>query len=215
MLKAVIFDLDNTLYDENLYFLKVFEQFSKKYNLDYNEIKDKFNDEFRLSSKDIFTDILKEIDFYSEEKQNELFDLYKNIECKLDLENETFEVLDFINKCGLKTAIITNGVLEAQKNKVKVLGIEDKFDFIIYAREFGKGYEKPSPKAFNKALDLLKVNVSEALYIGDHPNTDIKGAQKIGLKVLWYLNGYASKIDYEYDIKIKDLSKIKDFIKEF
>ena len=36
MIKAVIFDLDNTLYDENSYFLKVFEAFSKIYNIDIN-----------------------------------------------------------------------------------------------------------------------------------------------------------------------------------
>ena len=83
MIKAVIFDLDNTLYDERLYFLKVFKRFCINHSVDFNQIHCVFTDELRRYSEDIFGDVLKKIDYYSIGRQNELFDLYKSIDCRL------------------------------------------------------------------------------------------------------------------------------------
>ncbi len=148
MVKAVIFDLDNTLYDENSYFLKVFEAFSKIYNIDINLFKNIFNHIFILESRDIFTDILKKIDFYSQEKQKQLFELYKSIDCNLELYDEAYELINYLNNKNINIAIITNGVLEAQKNKVRVLDLEKITNKIVYAREFGKDFEKPHEKPY-------------------------------------------------------------------
>jgi len=212
MIKALIFDLDNTLYDEKSYFLEVFRIFAKKYKLDFEFIKELLSDDFFLKSKDIFGDVLKKIGCYSVAKQNELFELYKTIDCKLDLYSEAYKIFDFAIKKNISLAIVTNGVLEAQKNKVKVLKLEKFTNCIIYAREFGKEYEKPHPLPFIKAIKCLKVNTSEAIYIGDHPFTDIKGAKKVGLKAIRFLNGYAKYIDYNYNLNIESLIEIKKFL---
>lgn len=214
MIKAVIFDLDNTLYDENEYFLKVFKDFSKKHGLDYISIKRLFTDEFRLKSRDIFTDMLILIDYYSEKNQNELFELYKTINHPLKLYCDAYEIIKFIASMNIKMAVITNGVVAVQKNKVKVLGVQNNIKNIIYARELGVEREKPNPKPFLKALEILNVRPSEALYIGDHPMTDIKGACNVGMNAVRFMNGYASKIDYNHNHNISNLHEIKSFLKE-
>ena len=214
MIKAVIFDLDNTLYDENSYFLKVFEAFSKIYNIDINLFKNIFDDIFILESRDIFTDILKKIDFYSQEKQKQLFELYKSIDCNLELYSEAYELINYLNNKNINIAIITNGVLEAQKNKVRVLDLEKITNKIVYAREFGKDFEKPHEKPYIQTLKLLNVKKEDVLFIGDHPETDIIGATKVGIKALRFMNGYASNIEFPHNYNINSLLEVKNFLGE-
>ncbi|MCT7519785.1 HAD family hydrolase [Aliarcobacter cryaerophilus] len=214
MVKAVIFDLDNTLYDENLYFKSVFNKFLKIHNIDFKLFENNFDDKFRLYSKDIFTDILKKINFYSKENQNQLFELYKSIDCNLKLYDEAYELINYLNNKSINIAIITNGVLEAQKNKVRVLDLEKITNKIVYAREFGKEFEKPHEKPYIQTLKLLSVKKEDVVFIGDHPYTDIIGATKVGIKALRFMNGYASNIEFLHNYNINSLLEVKNFLGE-
>lgn len=203
MIKGLIFDLDNTLYNEDLYFLEIFRVFSEKYDLDFEKIRSIFTHDFRLKSKDIFTDILKSIDFYHDQLQEELFYLYNTINIHLPLYDDAKEILKFSWENGLKTAIVTNGVLNAQKNKIRCLGIEKFVDFIVYAREFGRDFEKPHKKAYEKCLHELGLNSHSVLFIGDDPLTDISGASKCGIRTVFIRRGHfkneAHCANYEID----------------
>jgi putative hydrolase of the HAD superfamily len=214
MIKAVIFDLDNTLYDERCYFLKVFKIFCINHSVDFDQIQCVFTDELRRHSEDIFGDILKKINYYSVSRQNELFDLYKSIDCRLLLYDEAYEIISHIKRKKMKIAIITNGVVEAQKNKIKALGIQSEINHIIYARGYGKEYEKPNSMAFLMAIDALKVDVADAIYIGDHPDTDIKGAKGVGLKALRFINEYTSNLECNNCDNIRSLVEIKKYLSE-
>ncbi len=213
MIKAVIFDFDNTLYDESLYFYKVFDEFSKRYGIQKDRLKNEFTCNFRLKSKDLFSDILKKIDFYTKNRQEELFSIYKNIDCKINLYNQSYEILDYLKHKNIQTAVITNGTVSAQKNKVKATNLKKYICNIIYAREFGKEFEKPHFKPFLHVINLLKIDTNEALFVGDHPHTDIKGAQNANIKAIRYLNGYASNIPYTCDKNINSLDEIKKYLK--
>ncbi|EAJ2620367.1 HAD family hydrolase, partial [Campylobacter coli] len=115
-IKAVIFDLDNTLYDENVYIAEVLDIFSKKYSLNFDKNKFIYNKDLRNKSNDIFSFWLNSINFYSKEYQEELFELYQNISCQLKLYNDAKILLDFLYKKGIKIGILTNGTVKAQKN---------------------------------------------------------------------------------------------------
>lgn len=212
MIKAVIFDLDNTLYDEKLYFLMVFEEFSKVYGIDADLFKNAYDDRFILHSKDIFTDILKKINFYSKDRQNELFEIYKNINCRLKIYEEAHILMDYLNCKNICKAILTNGVVMAQKNKVRALNLEKFTDKIVYAREFGKEFEKPNEKPFLETLKLLGVENKNAIFVGDNPHTDIVGATKAGIKAFRFINGYTSHIEFAYDYNIDNLLEIKNYL---
>lgn len=213
MIKAVIFDLDNTLYDEDLYFFKVFELFCRKHGIDVAQIEHVLHDNVRLKSKDIFSDILKEIDYYSKERQNELFEIYKTLECELGLYDDAYKILYFLKEKNIKLAIITNGVIEAQKNKIKSLKINNLFDNIIYAREFGKEFEKPHKKSFLKTLEVLNCTCEESVFVGDNPNTDIKGAHNAKILGIQLNRGYAKNIKGEQaDFYIDNLLELKNIL---
>ena len=56
------------------------------------------------------------------------------------------------------------------------------FDAIVVSGE--AGWRKPSPKIFMRALNVLKVAPSEAVFVGDSPYHDIQGAKKMGMKTI-------------------------------
>lgn len=210
MIKAVIFDLDNTLYNEDDYFFEVFKTFCDKYELNLDEMVENFTDEFKLKSKDYFEDILKKLDFYSSARQNELFEIYKNINCSLHLRKDAYEILDFLQKKDIKIALITNGDLQAQQNKVKTLNLQNFI--VIYAREFGKDCEKPHPISFLKTLKVLNLGPNEAIFVGDNPLTDIKGARNAKIKAYRLLSGYTAKIECKDCKNIQNLLELQKLI---
>lgn len=212
MIKSAIFDLDNTLYDENIYYLKVFKKFSDLYDLNFAIFEKAFTNKFRLSTDDIFSDILTKLNFYSVSNQKKLFELYKSINCNIKMYNDAYKILNYLKSRNIKIVIITNGTVDAQRNKVKLLNITKYVDHVIYAREFGKNFEKPNSKPFFEALNILNMQAHEAIYIGDNPYTDIDGANKVGIKALRFLNGYASGIKYFHNENIKSLIEIKKYI---
>ncbi len=212
MIKAIIFDLDNTLYNEGTYFLEVFKVFVKKHNIDFSEIETIFSNKSILISNDIFGDILKELGIHTPRLQEELFKLYKTIDTKLQLYEDARELITFAKERGLKLGIITNGVIEAQRNKIRCLSIQNLFDSIVYAREFGKLGEKPNVMPYRKILRELKIKPKEAIYIGDNLETDIEGARELTIKTIWLRRGYFK--DYSFIESDYTVSSLKDVIEK-
>ena len=63
------------------------------------------------------------------------------------------------------------------------LGINAFFNVVVVSEE--NGWRKPSTKIFQDALNKLGVEAKEAIYIGDSPIEDIKGAKEAGLKTIF------------------------------
>jgi putative hydrolase of the HAD superfamily len=51
------------------------------------------------------------------------------------------------------------------------------------------GYRKPHRRIFETALEQLGVQPHEAVFIGDSYHADIAGAERIGLRAIWRING--------------------------
>lgn len=66
---------------------------------------------------------------------------------------------------------------------LRKLGIDTLFNAVVVSEE--NGWRKPSPKIFQDALNRLGVQANEAVYIGDSPLEDIKGAKETGLKTVF------------------------------
>lgn len=61
-------------------------------------------------------------------------------------------------------------------------GINNFFNIVLVSADVG--WRKPHPKIFEEALKRLQVKAEEAVYIGDSPDEDIKGAKQIGIKTI-------------------------------
>ncbi len=179
-IKVVAFDLDNTLYNENTYFEFVINEFCRRHQFESNLF---INDFYKIqrNTGDVFGDILKKRSVYTQSFQEELFCIYQSIDAKLSSYSSVISILKSLKEKSISTAVITNGDVAAQKNKIKCLGFEDKFDLIIYARQWGKEFEKPHPKSFEYLISYFSCLPSEILFVGDNENIDELGCSKVGI----------------------------------
>ncbi len=68
-------------------------------------------------------------------------------------------------------------------SSLRKLGISRYFNAIIVSGDCG--WRKPHGKIFSDALNCLQVKAEEAIYIGDSPAEDIKGAREMGMKTVF------------------------------
>lgn len=76
-------------------------------------------------------------------------------------------------------AIITDGHVPTQQNKVKTLGVDKLMDFIYYSDTLGEAFRKPSPLPYQKVMEHFGKG-KHYYYIGDNPNKDFITAKKLG-----------------------------------
>jgi putative hydrolase of the HAD superfamily len=80
--------------------------------------------------------------------------------------------------------LITNGFKEVQGIKIDRCGIREYFDKIIISEDVG--VQKPHPKIFEHALNEVGTSAAGSIYIGDHPDSDIKGSKNAGWDQVFY-----------------------------
>lgn len=96
------------------------------------------------------------------------------------------EILKNLKDQGVRLALVTNitpELLEHQRKKVETLCIGDFFDAIVYSAELG--VHKPDRRIFDHAAKLLGVSNEECLFVGDDPDSDIAGALNAGMEAVW------------------------------
>lgn len=84
-----------------------------------------------------------------------------------------------------RIAIVTNGQPAVQARKVRALGLEPMVDAVIYAAEHGSGIGKPEAAPFLAACRALGVPPTVAVFVGDDAVRDIDGAHAVGLRTIW------------------------------
>jgi HAD superfamily hydrolase (TIGR01549 family) len=82
-----------------------------------------------------------------------------------------------------KLGLITNGPSRTQRPKIEQFRLIDYLDLLIVSEEVG--IAKPDPAIFHIALDQLKVEPSQALFVGDSPEFDLRGAAAAGIPCIW------------------------------
>jgi putative hydrolase of the HAD superfamily len=87
-------------------------------------------------------------------------------------------------RANWKVGVLTNGEPPVQRRKVAALGLDGLVDAVVYATECGDGAGKPASSAFHAALDRLNVEAPSTVFVGDDPRTDIEGAAAIGMKTI-------------------------------
>lgn len=89
-----------------------------------------------------------------------------------------------LRRRGVCLALITNGLQMTHLEKVAHLGLEEPFDHVLIADAVG--FFKPDRRIFEHALALCKCDAQDAVMIGDNLVSDIGGAQAAGIKGFWY-----------------------------
>ncbi len=132
---------------------------------------------------------------------------YRTWVSHLKLFPEVHEVLAAL-RGQFRLGIISNGPSDLQRYKLKLFDLEREFDPIVISGEVGVA--KPDPAIFRRALELAKVSPSEALYVGDSPTYDIAGAKSVGMQIVWVnRNGLPiNNLEIKPDRVVRDLREL-------
>ncbi|MBN2593925.1 MAG: HAD family hydrolase [Sedimentisphaerales bacterium] len=186
MITTVVFDLDDTLYDEIEYcrtgFTAVAELLAELPQAPsagsiFSALWNKFTAGNR---KNTFNAALDELGIsYDDKLIDELVNVYRSHNPAIKLPQDSRDVL-----CELRAkytlALITDGFLPAQQLKVKSLGIEKYFKCIVYTEQLGREFWKPSPTGFKKILQTLNAKPENTVYIADNEKKDFIAPNKLG-----------------------------------
>ena len=96
---------------------------------------------------------------------------------------EALDVLRHLRERSTRLALVTNGDLRHQRDKVERHGLGAFFDVILIEGELGVG--KPEPVVYRRALDALRVAPADATMVGDHLEWDVEAPQRLGLCGIW------------------------------
>jgi putative hydrolase of the HAD superfamily len=189
MITTVIFDLDDTLYDEIEYCKSGFRAAADFLsNLSKVPAKDIFNALWKQftngNRKNTFNKTLDGIGIdYDDNLIQELISAYRNHIPKITLPTDSKDVLCTLSR-KYTLALLTDGFLPAQQLKVQALGIEKYFKCIIYTEQLGREYWKPSPVGFEKIMRILKANPEYTACVADNEKKDFIAPNRLGIKTI-------------------------------
>lgn len=203
--KAIILDLDNTIYPvesigEDL-FKSLFNliENSGDYTGDFAEIK---KDLMRKP----FQKVASEYSF-SQQLTDKGTEILKNL--AYDKEMFAFEDYAEVNKLPCKKFLVTAGFTKMQQSKVKQLGLEQDFEKIyIIDSNFT---DKTKKDIFMEIAEQYGYKNTDILIIGDDYDSEITAATDLGMAaVLYDKMNFNPRLDIPN--KITDFQQLKDFI---
>ncbi len=219
-MKALVFDLDDTLYNEMDYvkgaFKEVSHYLSKKYFMDSDRLIQTMLKLLADKGRGrIFNDVC---DIYSlNEDIDKLIEIYRNASPEISLYEDAEYVLKQCQR-KYKLGLITDGKYYVQWNKIRLLGIEKYFDYIIVTDEHGVDFCKPSIKPYVKMAENFGVTFDSMAYVGDNPRKDFFGAKQLGIYTVRIIRASGDHVglrlsnDYEADIEIADMYNLEAVI---
>ncbi len=113
---------------------------------------------------------------------------------------------------GVRLAVLSDAPSLQAWQRLHHLALQHTFDHVITFDDTGE--RKPSPAPFRRAMELLELKPDQLLMVGDWPERDMRGASAMGIRTVFARYGdtfdtQASGADYEVD-DIIDLLKILD-----
>lgn len=185
MLRALVFDLDNTLYPERDFVMSgyraVAHHLAEANCCSYETAISIMADTFDVKGRHmVFPSLLEQVRNCSL-SISELIDVYRQHKPAIRLCPGYLGLLRKLSR-HFRLGLITDGLPAVQAGKVRALGLRGVMDKIIYTWEYGSEKEKPHPLSFSLMLQSLRAEPGCTLYIGDSPEKDCKGAHGVGMK---------------------------------
>ena len=227
-IKAVLFDLDDTLFDHRYCTRTALSHLQDKYECFRRATLDEFETEHMKLLDELMNAVLPGT-LSIEEARTERFrrafvkfnakaeageskiaaGIYRKMyEESWRLSSGALPFLKSLNK-KYKIGIITNNLRSEQEEKLKRCGIEHFIDVMVTSED--TGLTKPSAEMFKITLGKLGVLPEETVMIGDSWTADITGAYNAGIKSIW-LNIYGIDCpDPSMAYEIRSLNELNDF----
>ncbi|MGK0550847.1 HAD family hydrolase [Enterococcus faecalis] len=202
-MKAIVFDVDDTLYDQQQPFRNAIEQvFPQVTATDLHQLYIRFrhhsderfpqvmSGDWSLEFMRYFriNESLKDLGYEEVHQKTALFfqEVYEKELDNIVMHPEIKKLLDRLKACQIPMGIITNGPTDHQSRKVKQLQLENWIPSERIIISQSTGYQKPEKEIFHLASQQFQMNPEETLYVGDSFENDVVGARNGGWHALWF-----------------------------
>lgn len=221
MIKAILFDLDDTLYPEIDYVRSGFRVVAeilagRGFGPPGETMALMEHCHWHVDRDRVFQYAANTLGF-PEVWIPELVRAYRRHDPTVHLPAETQHVLRML--CHhFRLGIVTDGHREVQWRKIRALGVHRMVDVIVTSDDFGRRFWKPDPLPFLTACRGLKARPENVVFVGDHPVRDIRGAAQLGMTTvrIYRTNGYFRQRShvpgYPPDHEIADLTELQTWL---
>ena len=195
MIKAILFDLDETLFDRSGSLAVFLKDQYRRYQSHFSGVPcDEFQRRFiELDRRgygdkvEAYRTLLDEFSIAGLTAAELLADFRRNAWENCRAFPGAFDVLEQFRSRGYKLGIVTNGSTQSQHTKITQSGLIDLVDIVLISGQ--EKVRKPNPRIFIRAAEGLGVRTQECVFVGDNPQADICGAHQVGMKTVWYTHG--------------------------
>jgi putative hydrolase of the HAD superfamily len=211
MIKAVLFDFDETLQDRTAAFEKYMDTFLNEFCPDISEEEVlKRKEDMRVTGNGGYVNreewYLGLIKMWNWENAPSPTVLANHYDTKFGDHNVIFPnslpLLKELKNRGYIVGVITNGPSVLQNHKMDTSGLRPYCDIVVVSGDVG--VHKPDPALFVYTADKLGLKPEECVYVGDHPVNDIKGAVDAGMKAIRMNWGWFKNQDLREDVPVID-----------
>ncbi|MCU5380762.1 HAD family hydrolase [Bacillus cereus] len=216
MIQAVLFDLDGTLLDRRQSLEQfIHDQYNRftphLMNIEKSEYCSRFleldNNGYTWKDK-VYATLLCEYNITTLTPEQLLHDYITNFQHHCIPFQNMHELLQRLTQQNIKIGIITNGFTDFQINNLRALNIHTYTNTILVSE--AEGIKKPHPEIFERALQKLDVKATKCLYVGDHPENDVLGSERVGILGVWKRASFWD--DFEHPRVVNDLLEVLSFL---
>lgn len=217
--KVIVFDLDDTLYDEITFvksgFLAVSTYFWPQ---NPDAMFEKMMEVLAAKGRGaVFDETLAAFGFGTKSSIKKALGIYRSHMPRIELNRDAKEMLAYYKEQNIPLYIITDGNKIVQANKIKALGLENQVKKAFITHRYGKIHAKPSPYCFVKIAQLEEVKPHKIVYIADNSNKDFVAIKKLGFQTIRIRQGMFADVqkslEFEADKEIKSLLELKNILK--
>jgi putative hydrolase of the HAD superfamily len=221
MVRALVFDLDDTLYEEMQFvrsgFRAVSRYISGNCTVDEDAVYQVLLEVLaNQGCGEVFDVALKKLGLYKKSSIPEMVNVYRSHEPAIAPYPDVKPALTMLRDNGCKLGLITDGNVDVQKNKLRMLKIGQFFGCAVFSDQYGVEKRKPHIFSYKKVLEELQAIPHESAYIGDNPLKDFSGARKLGMYTVRIMRGQYKTVDgkkqQEADVRIESLRQIFDVL---
>jgi HAD superfamily hydrolase (TIGR01549 family) len=220
--RGVLFDLDDTLYDQQKPFSETLEKvFPWALQLPVGELYKKsryYSDvlwqEYTLGTMTLeqirlerIIRALKDFGYTISQSQADRFQkTYVKALKSISLFSDALNLLSYLKQRQYSLGIITNGPVNHQLNKVRQLKLNNYIPSEKIFISDSLGIAKPNPKVFMVVSEILKLPPNQLVYVGDSWRNDIVASTQANWNSIWF--NHRNRIPDTKDSLLAEVSKL-------
>jgi len=221
LIKAIVFDLDNTLVDFMKMKRRAIEEAVpamidaglKSTPEQVNKVIDEIYNEQGIEYQKVFDVLLQRILNKVDYKilSAGIVAYRRAREASLIPYPHVYSTLNQLLKKGIKMGVLSDAPVKEAWLRLAYLNFHHIFDAVVTFDDTGE--RKPSPAPFYKMLEKLEMEPGETLMVGDWVERDIMGAKKIGMKTAFarYGDTFDTK-QHDADYELNDISELIEIV---